>query len=389
MYDILSEEIHTLQERNLLRTLTTVESEQSTRTIVNGKECIIFCSNNYLGLANHPKVKEAAIRAINTYGVGAGASRLLSGNMKPHEELEEKIANFKGTEAALIFSSGYLANIGILSALMREGDLVLADRLSHASVIDGCRLSGTRLRVYRHKNCEQLSRLLEKEPETQRSLVITEGVFSMDGDLAPLPGIVECARKTGAWIMVDEAHATGVMGEKGRGTAEHFGVEQKIDVSMGTFGKAFGTFGAYVAGSKDLISFLMNKAKPFIYTTALPPSVAAATSAALHIIEEEPERRKILWENRSYLHEGLTSLGYNTLESESPILPILIGETKRALLVGQRLFEHGVLAPAIRPPTVPQGTSRLRLSVTATHTRRDLDCAIEALERVGKELRII
>ena len=387
-----SDELNRLKEAGLYRFLRRVESEQGPHVMIGGKPYILLAGNNYLGLANHPQVRQAAIEAIHRYGVGSGASRLISGNMALHEELEMRLAHFKGTEAALIFSTGYMANLSLLSCLIPEDGLILLDRLCHASLIDGARLSGRPYRVYGHRDLNKLERLLERKPQGQPALIVTDGVFSMDGDIAPLPQLISLAREHGAQVLVDDAHATGVLGAHGRGTVEHFGLSPSTRdglLQMGTLGKAIGTFGAYVAGSRDLIEYLINKARTFIYTTALPPAVCAATMAALDLIEKEPELRIRLWQNRNHLFEGLHSLGFDTLESETPILPILIPDNDKALRLAEMLFDEGILAPAIRPPTVPKGTSRIRIAVMATHTKDDLNRVLEVLGKAGKALGLI
>jgi predicted pyridoxal phosphate-dependent acyltransferase len=384
-----NEEIEALRQKGLLRRLRQIESPSSSRIVVEGKACLNLSSNNYLGLSTHPKVKEAAIQAIQRYGIGTGASALISGHTKLHQELAEKIAQLKGTEAALIFSTGYMANVGTLSALLGDGDWVYVDRLSHASMIDGCRLSKATLRVYPHRDTQSLARHLKRARPHTLTLIVTDGVFSMDGDLAPLPEIVELAKQHRAMLMVDDAHGTGVLGSTGQGTIEHFGLENQIPIQMGTLSKALGAFGAYVAGSKDLITYLMNRARSYIYTTALPTPMIAASLAALDLIQKEPQIRQQLWDNCTYYKQGIKALGYDTLQSETPIVPLLIGESTLALSMSEQLLAHGVYAPAIRPPTVPQGMARIRTSVMSTHTREDLDYALEVLQKVGKGLEIL
>ncbi len=383
------EEIEELTRKGLLRRLRQVESASSSRIVVEGKTYLNLSSNNYLGLSTHPKVKEAAAQAIQQYGVGTGASALISGHTQHHQKLAEKVAQFKGEEAALIFSTGYMANVGILSALLGAGDLVYADRLSHASIIDGCRMSKATLKVFPHRDAQFLARHLGRVATGRKVLIVTDGVFSMDGDLAPLPEIVKLAEQHGAIVMVDDAHATGVLGPTGRGTLEHFGLEGRGTIQMGTLSKAVGAFGAYVAGSQDLITYLINRAKSYIYTTALPTSLVAASLAALEVIEKEPQIRQQLWNNRAYYEQGIKSLGYNTLQTETPIVPLLVGETSLALKMSEQLLAHGIFAPAIRPPTVPQGMARIRTSIMATHTRDDLDDALEVFKKVGKDLGIL
>ena len=391
---MFTQSLTNLQEAYLLRTLHRTESAQDAEITIEGKTIILFSSNNYLGLANHRKLKEAAITAIKQYGFGSGASRLLSGTMSLHEQLEARLASFAKTAAALTFNSGYHANLGLIQTLVEELQphcLVLADRACHASLIDAIRLTKTRLKVYQHQNTEQLERLLSTHAvtEARNSLVVTEGVFSMDGDITPLPKLLTCIEKSSAMLLVDDAHGIGVMGSTGRGTIEHFDLETKIPIRMGTLGKALGCVGAFVAGPHDLIQLLINRARSFIYTTAPPPAFAAAALAALTILETEPERREKLWWNRDYMLSNLKSLGYNTMHTESPILPVLIGDPSRTLQFSQRLFARGIYAPAIRPPTVPRGTSRLRISMMATHQQSQLDYALDVFRDVGRSLGII
>ncbi|HEY5593576.1 MAG TPA: 8-amino-7-oxononanoate synthase [Nitrospiria bacterium] len=384
--------IQRLKADGLFRSLRRVEPDplgRSGRLMIEGRSVILLASNNYLGLADHPRVKEAAAAAIRQYGFGSGASRLISGNTFPHEALEKRIAQFKRTEAALVFSTGYMANLGILSCLIPSEGLLIADRLCHASLIDGCRASGCRFRVYEHGDTDQLERLLAKKPANQPTVVVTDGVFSMDGDIAPLPALVEIARRHGAAVFVDDAHATGVIGDEGRGTVEHFGLEPQSVIQMGTLGKALGGFGAYAVGSRVFIDYLINRAKTFIYTTALPPAIAAAALAAFDVLEEEPDLRKNLWRNRTYYAEGLKSLGLDTLNSETPIIPIMIGDSRSAVIFSERLLDAGVFAPAIRPPTVPKGTSRIRTTVMATHSRDDLDYVLETVGKIARSMGIL
>jgi 8-amino-7-oxononanoate synthase len=386
------ETLRQLKADGLFRSLRDVEPDslgRSGRVTIDGRSVILLASNNYLGLANHPRINAAAISAIQRYGYGSGASRLISGNSPLHRSLEERIARFKRTEAALVFSTGYMANTGILSCMNPPDGLVIADRLCHASLIDGCRLSGSRFKVYEHKNTAQLERLLTKRPEGQPALVVTDGVFSMDGDIAPLDELVGIGRRHRAAVFVDDAHATGVIGSEGRGSIEHFGMDPQDAVQMGTLGKALGCFGAYVAGSRVLIDYLTNRARTFVYTTALPPAAAAAALAAFEVLEEEPEHRERLWAHRNFYAEGLKSLGFNTMNSETPIIPILIGDTVSALRFSERLLEAGIFAPAIRPPTVPKGTARLRTTVMSTHTRSDLEYVLETLGKIAHSLEIL
>ena len=367
-----------LAEAGLLRSPVTVEGRQGPRVRIGGAEYLCFCSNNYLGLADHPKLIEAAKAAAGQYGTGSGASRLVSGTMQIHRELEEAVARFKGAEAAIVFATGYMANVGTIQALVGKGDTVYCDRLNHASIFDGCRLSGATLRVYPHKDVDRLDHLLGREREGE-ALVITDTVFSMDGDVAPLPDLAEVCERHGATLMIDEAHATGVLGDNGRGAAEHFAVEARIPVIMGTLSKAVGSLGGYVAGSRGLIDLLLNRARSFIYTTAPPPAVCAASIAGLEIIQDEPERRGELWRRTKELHDGLRNLGFEIGSCETPITPVIVGKSQDALELSNKLFERRILAPAIRPPTVPDGTARIRLTPMATHTAEDVDRLLAAV----------
>jgi glycine C-acetyltransferase/8-amino-7-oxononanoate synthase len=366
----------------LLRRLRTIDSAPGAEVEMDGRRVLLFSSNNYLDLAAHPRVTEAAVKAIGRYGVGAGASRLVSGSLRPHRELEERLAAFKRVEAVLVFSTGYQANLGLIPTLAEDRKVIYADRLCHASLIDAGRLSGASLRVFRHRDHAHLARLLHRGGSPRSALVVTDGVFSMDGDLAPLPELYKEAHQADAILVVDDAHGTGVMGPEGRGTVEHFGMEGAPLVQMGTLSKALGGLGGFVAGTRDLIEYLVNRARPFIYTTALPPAMAAAALAALDVIEAEPERRARLWSLRDRLYDGIRQMGFDTLDSRSPIIPLLVGDADAALSLSEALLARGLYAPAIRPPTVPAGTSRIRMSVTAGHTPEQIDYAVEVLSKV-------
>lgn len=382
-------EISRLKGKGLLRKLLVVEPGEGSSLVIDGKRVVNLSSNNYLGLSNHPTIKEASIRAIERYGAGAGASRLISGHTNTTKELEERIARFKSTEAALVFGSGYLANIGIIPSIAGEGDVIIADRLNHASIFEGCRISRARLLIYKHKDINQLEEILRRYSSCKTRLVITDGLFSMDGDIAPLKDIVSIAKRFGAMVMVDDAHATGVLGKSGRGTMDHLGIKDGVDIQMGTLSKAIGCYGGYVAGDKSLIDYLINRARSFMFTTALPPAIAAAAIAAFDIIEKMPEIRERLWENRGYYFKAVTGLGLDTGMSESQIIPVMIGDEKRGLEFSEKLLELGVYAPAIRPPTVPKGKTRIRTSIMATHTKEEIDRGINALRAAGMELGII
>lgn len=387
--DLLSRELNELEEKGLRRAFRLLEGQQKEKVIVDGKEVLNFCSNNYLGLADDERIKQAAKEALDRYGLGSGASRLVAGNMSLHKRLEEKIAAFKDCEAALLFNSGYTANLGAISALCVKDDIIFSDKLNHASIIDGILLSRAEFKRYPHKDIGTLEDMLKVSGGYRRKVIITDTIFSMDGDIAPLPKIVELAERYKAWIYVDEAHATGVLGKKGKGAVEYFGLKGKVQVQMGTLSKAVGSFGAFICGSKTLIEYLINKSRGFIYTTSLPPAICAASIAALGIIENEPKLRERLWGNVEFLRTGLRELGFDTLESETPIIPILTKEPNITMEFSKRLFEEGVFVQGIRPPTVPEGKARLRITVMATHKRPDLEKAFDSFRKVGKELKLI
>jgi len=398
---MFKEQLKKLEEQGLLRTLREVASAQGPRIILDGKEVINLCSNNYLGLADNPVLKEAAIKAIKDYGVGTSASRLISGTTSLHKKLEEKIAEFKGTEAALVFNSGYAANVGIISALVGRGDIIFSDKLNHASIVDGCLLSGAELKRYLHCDMNALKDLLNTDVgagpracpkgghggpplhfrNSGRRLIVTDTIFSMDGDIAPLPEIVALAKRYDCMFMVDEAHATGVLGETGRGAVEYFNIKDKDIIHMGTLSKALGSFGAYVAGKKEFIDYIINKCRAFIYTTSLPVSSVAASVAALDIIEAQPELRKQLWDNVDFFKEGLKKIGADTMNSQTQIIPIFIGDNQKAVDLSRQLLNDDIFIQAIRPPTVPAGSARLRVTIMATHKRKDLEHALQKIEK--------
>ena len=378
-----------LREDGLFRRLRIVEGPQEPVVRYDGREVLSLSSNNYLGLANHPALKRAAREAVEKFGCGAGASRLISGNMELHGALEARLAAFKQTEAALVFSSGYHANVGTLSALMSAGDTILSDELNHASIIDGCRLSRASVEVFRHRDVSHLERLLADSPTSGQRLIVTDSVFSMDGDAAPLEEIVGLAGKYDTWVMVDEAHASGVFGPAGAGLVQELNLTNQVEIQMGTLGKALGGSGAYVAGCRELIDWLVNRARSFVYTTGLPPSAAATALAALEIVECEPERRARLWANARFLSEGLKALGYTLRSAESPVVPVIIGDARTTVDLSAALFRRGVLAYGVRPPTVPEGTSRLRLAPMATHSRGQLVQALQAFGEAGKEIAVL
>ena len=374
---MFEQELEQRQRDHQLRTLRAIGSPQGPSVSLDGRHVLLFCSNDYLGLAAHPALVKAATDAMEHYGFGAGASRLVSGNMTPHEELEATIASFKGTESAILFNSGYAANTGILPAIAGAGDVIFSDELNHASIIDGCRLSKGRTVVYRHCDLDHLDQQLRKHDFARRKIIVTDGVFSMDGDIAPLPGLVDLSERYDALLMVDDAHATGVLGKNGKGTVEHFNLAGRVPIQVGTLGKALGSFGAYAAGDRGLIRFLLNACRSYIFSTALPPGVCAASLTALSLIEQEPWRRERLWKNRQRFAAGIAALGLDTGRTETPIIPIIIGDAEAALAAGNRLLELGLYAPAIRPPSVRPGSARIRATVMATHTDEQIDHAIK------------
>ena len=376
----LKSELAQLNQAGLSRSLRSVMTAPTGRTLLDGREVILLGSNNYLGLSVHPIVVEAAATAVQKYGTGASASRLMSGNCHLYTELEAKIAEAKGTEAALVFGSGYIANIGTIPVLAGESDLILSDALNHASIIDGCRLSQATKQIYRHCDVEHLESLLAQSMNFRHRLIVTDGVFSMDGDIAPLPEICGLAERYDATVMVDDAHSFGVLGETGGGTIEHFGLENRGVIQMGTLSKAIGGLGGYVAGSTALIDFLINRARGFIFTTGLPPATLAGASAAIDVIRSNPELRQRLFSNVLLLKNSLLERGFQLLPSQTQILPLILGAADVASRFAEVLLSQGVYAPAIRPPTVPEGTSRLRISVIASHTTEDLETAVKGFE---------
>ena len=387
--DFLRDQLEDLKRSGLYRSLREVEGPPGTTIVIDGRKLLQFSSNNYLGLANHPRLKAAAMAAVERYGVGSGASRLVCGNLDLNRKLEEKVAQLKKKEAALLFSTGYMANLGVIAALAGEGDLILSDEYNHASIVDACRLSRAQTRVYPHKRMDELEKLLAGAESSKRRLIVTDGIFSMDGDIAPLPDLVDLAEKYECLLMVDDAHATGVLGPNGGGTGDHFGLAEKIDVAMGTFGKALGGFGAFVAGDRNLRELLINCSRPFMFTTGLPPSVLAAGIAALEVVEEEPEMRARLWDNANLLRNGIEEMGFTLAGGETQIIPLLAGDASLAMEMSSLLREEGVYIQGIRPPSVPPGSSRLRITVSAAHTRGELAFALEALQKVGRRVGII
>ena len=382
------EELDELRQQGLFRSMRVIGGPQTGRVILDGREVLLLCSNNYLGLADHPALKEAAIRAVERYGVSSGASRLVSGTMDLHEALESRLAAFKGTESALVFNSGYAANTGILPALVGKGDVIFSDRLNHASIVDGALLSRAKFIRYPHKDMSALRRLLAETDVAGRRLIVTDGVFSMDGDLAPLAELAALKREYAALLMVDDAHGTGVLGPTGRGSAELCGIMGDVDVQMGTLGKGLGSCGAYVAGSRDLIEFLINRARSFIFSTSLPPAVLAASLAAVDLVDSPAgaDLRRQLALNTGLFRDSLHDAGFDTMGSETQIVPIFAGEAEPTMQFSRRLLAEGFFVQGIRPPTVPAGSCRLRCTLMATHGQDDLERAVTAISRVGKAM---
>ena len=386
----LGDQLNQWRQEGTYQRLRVLQSESAAESRFDGKTVINLASNNYLGLTTHPKLREAALEATRKFGVGSGAVRTISGTMSLHLELEERIAAFKNVEACVVFQSGFAANAGTVSAILGPEDHIISDELNHASIIDGCRLSRAKIHVFPHKDIAAAERILrELAGPAGKKLLISDGVFSMDGDIGPLPGLAATAEKYGAIMMVDDAHASGVLGRNGRGTIDHFGVHASVHVQVGTLSKAIGVLGGYVCGSRDLIEYLYHRARPFLFSTSHPPAVAAACLAAFDVLEQEPERIHALWNNTKYFKAGLTSAGFDTGMSETPITPVIVGEAKLAHDLSRSLFEEGVLATGIGFPTVPKGKARVRTIVTATHTKEELDRALEAFRKVGKKLALV
>jgi glycine C-acetyltransferase len=382
----LGDEIESLKQQNLFRRLRVLEDEQKAHATFDHRSVVNLSSNNYLGLTTHPRLRAAALAALEKYGVGSGSVRTIAGTMELHVELERRLAAFKKVEAVVVFQSGFTANAGTVSAILTKADIVISDELNHASIIDGCRLSRAAIKVFPHKDVEAARRIIADLPAGPRRLLITDGVFSMDGDLGPLPALCELAEETGCIMMVDDAHASGVFGAHGRGTIDHFGVHGRVDVQVGTLSKAIGALGGYVAGSRSLIEFLQHRARPFLFSTSHPPAVAAACIAAIDVLTEEPEIIERLWVNTRFFKAGLERLGFDTGLSESPITPVIAGDSAKANELSDRLFQAGVFAQAIGFPTVARDRARVRTIVTATHTREDLQYALDMFEKVGREL---
>jgi glycine C-acetyltransferase len=385
----LSAELDGLKAQGLYRPLRILSDEQKAKTTVDDRQVVNLSSNNYLGLTTHHRLRERAIDAIHRYGVGTGSVRPIAGTLDIHMELERKLAEFKKTEAVVVFQSGFTANAGTVSAILAKDDVVISDELNHASIIDGCRLSRAAIKVFPHKDADAARTILKAVPASRRTLLITDGVFSMDGDLGPLPDLCAVAEEFGCIMMVDDAHASGVFGRNGRGTIDHFDVHGRVDIQVGTLSKAIGVLGGYVAGNRTLIDFLHHRARPFLFSTSHPPAVAAACLAAIDVLLEEPQIIDRLWENTRFFKAGLRDLGFATGMSESPITPVIVGEGGLAMKLSDRLFANGVFAQGIGFPTVPLDKARVRTIVTATHTREDLQFALDVFARVGRELHIV
>jgi glycine C-acetyltransferase len=385
----LSADLDALKLQGLYRRLRVLESEQRAHATVDHRNVVNLSSNNYLGLTTHPKLRERALEATRRYGVGSGSVRTIAGTMEIHVELERRLAEFKQTEAVVVFQSGFAANAGTVSAILTEHDVVVSDELNHASIIDGCRLSRAAVKVFPHKDVEAARRIVRALPASQRKLIITDGVFSMDGDLGPLNDLCGVAEEFGCIMMVDDAHASGVFGKNGRGTIDHFNVHGRVDVQVGTLSKAIGSLGGYVAGSRALIDFLCHRARPFLFSTSHPPAVAAACIAAIDVLMEDPGIIDRLWDNTRLFKSGLQALGFNTGVSESPITPVIVGDGSLAMKLSDRLFEEGVFAQGIGFPTVARDKARVRTIVTAAHTRDELEFALDRFAAVGRELGIL
>src|SRR5712692_3074313 len=385
----LVEELDQLRQQGLYRPLRVLGSAQDTEVVVDGKHVLNLSSNNYLGLTTHPRLKAAMIEATEQWGAGSGAVRTIAGTMTIHEELERRLAEFKHTESSLVFQSGFTANLGVLQSLVREGDVIISDELNHASIIDGIRLSKAERSIFKHKDMDDLERHLEKHRDKRVKLVVSDGVFSMDGDIAPLPAIVERAERFGALVMVDDAHASGVLGKNGRGSVNHFGLDGRVDLQMGTLSKAIGVLGGYVAGAQVVRDFLIHRARPFLFSTSHPPGVAAACIAAIAVLLAEPERIERLWANTRRFKAGLARIGFDTGASETPITPVIVGKGSDAMALSDWLFGRGIFAQGIGYPTVPEGRARVRTIVTSAHTEAQLDTALEAFAEAGKQLHIL
>jgi len=385
----LTKELDALKQQGLYRHLRILDGEQKPKTTFDHRQVVNLSSNNYLGLTTHPRLREAMLAATRDLGVGSGSVRSIAGTMEIHMELERRLAAFKHTEAVVVFQSGFAANAGTVAAVLTKEDVVVSDELNHASIIDGARLSRATIKVFPHKDAGAARKILQELPAAQRKLLITDGVFSMDGDVGALPELATLAEEFGCIMMVDDAHASGVFGKNGRGTIDHFGLHGRVDIQVGTLSKAIGSLGGYVAGSRALIEFLYHRARPFLFSTSHPPGVAAACIAAVDVLEQEPQIIDRLWDNTKFFKAGLRALGFNTGLSESPITPVIAGEGALAMKLSDRLFQEGVFAQGIAFPTVARDKARVRTIVTATHTKDELQFALDIFARVGKELGLI
>jgi len=385
----LADELDALRAQGLYRRLRVLDGEQKARTSFDHRTVVNLSSNNYLGLTTHPKLRERAIEAIRLFGVGSGSVRPIAGTMSIHMELEQRLAAFKQTEATVVFQSGFTANAGTVSSILGKEDFIVSDELNHASIIDGARLSRASIKVFPHRDAAAARAIVAALPRDRRTLIITDGVFSMDGDIGALPALCDVADEFGCIMMVDDAHASGVFGKNGRGTVDHFGLHGRVDVQVGTLSKAIGALGGYVAGSKALIEFLYHRARPFLFSTSHPPAVAAACLGAIEVLETEPQLIERLWDNTRFFKSGLQALGFNTGTSESPITPVIVGDAARAMKLSDELFQEGVFAQGIGFPTVARDKARVRTIVTATHTRDELQFALDAFGKVGRAVGVI
>ena len=385
----LAEELDSLKSQGLYRHLRVLDDEQKAHTSFDHRSVVNLSSNNYLGLTTHPKLRERALEATRTLGVGSGSVRTIAGTMTVHLELERRLAEFKRTEATVVFQSGFTANAGTVSSILGKEDFIISDELNHASIIDGARLSRATIKVFPHRDAKAARAIVRELPRERRRLIISDGVFSMDGDLGALPGLCDVADEFGCIMMVDDAHASGVFGTNGRGTIDHFGLHGRVDIQVGTLSKAVGALGGYVAGSQALIEFLYHRARPFLFSTSHPPAVAASCLAAIDVLESEPQLIERLWDNTRFFKSGLQSLGFDTGASESPITPVIVGDAALAMKLSDVLFDNGVFAQGIGFPTVPLGKARVRTIVTATHTRDELQFALDCFAKVGRSIGVI
>lgn len=385
----ISQELENLKQQNLYNTIRTIDSPQGAWLVVDGKRVLNFCSNNYLGLANDPRLKQAARDAIEKFGVGPAAVRSIAGTLSLHNELEKRLADFKGVEATISFQSGFNSNGAVIPALVGKEDVIFSDELNHASIIDGARLSGAKITRYAHNDAEDLETRILETGDYRRGLIITDGVFSMDGDIAPLPQIVEVAERHDLMLMVDDAHGEGVLGRGGRGIVDHFGMHGRVDVEVGTLSKAFGVVGGYVAGKQEIVEWLRQRGRPFLFSSAIPAADAAACLAAVDILEESTELVDHLWDNARYFKTEMQRLGFDTGASETPITPVMLGDAQLAQNFSRALFDNAIFAMAIKYPTVPQGKARLRVMLSAAHSKEDLDKGLEVFGKVGREMGVI